>query len=91
MNLHRWQFVDGNDGTIFMALESKNDIRKDKPLIYDTLTDLIKEFSVSYELNGHELRKIKLGGAISNDICSQVRFLGPKGKCTVDLVESGRS
>ena len=49
-------------------------ISKDKPLIYDTLTDLIKEFSVSYELNGHELRKIKLGGAIPNDICSQARY-----------------
>ena len=35
---------------------------------------MIKEFSVSYELNGHELRKIKLGGAIPNDICSQVRY-----------------
>ena len=72
-----------------MAPGSKNDIRKDKPLIYDTLTDLIKEFSVSYELNGHELRKIKLGGAIPNDICSQVRYFGSNKKWTVKRAKSG--
>ena len=62
---------------------SRKDNLMDKPLTYDSLEDLIKSFQSCYQLNNHKLVKVKLGGAIPNDICSHQNIEWSKEKISL--------
>jgi len=58
----------GQFGTI--GFSRRTDLM-DKPLIYNNLSSLIKDFKQCYENYAHKLVKVKIGGPVPTDLCSQ--------------------
>ncbi|XP_039259026.2 tubulinyl-Tyr carboxypeptidase 1-like isoform X1 [Styela clava] len=57
-----------------MGISRRKDLM-DKPLVFRSLNELIQNYNAAYANYGHNLKKVRLGGAISHDSCSQERII----------------
>jgi len=72
---------DGQFGTI--GFSRRTDLM-DKPITYSNLSTLIKDFKTCYENYNHKLVKVKIGGPIPTDLCSQANIQWCRQKFTIN-------
>jgi hypothetical protein len=67
----------------FSGLSRRDDLA-DKPLIYDSLAALVREFQQCYAGYSHKLQKVTIGGPVPTDLTSQVQVQWNKKKFTLN-------
>ncbi|CBY23101.1 unnamed protein product [Oikopleura dioica] len=74
-------YYEGQLGSIGL---SRRDDLADKPLIYDSLAALVREFQQCYAGYCHKLQKVTIGGPVPTDLTSQVQVQWNKKKFTLN-------
>ena len=74
-------YYEGQLGSIGL---SRRDDLADKPLIYDSLAGLIREFQRCYAGYSHKLQKVTIGGPVPTDLTSQIQVQWNRKKFTLN-------
>uniref|UniRef100_H2YLS2 Vasohibin-like protein n=1 Tax=Ciona savignyi TaxID=51511 RepID=H2YLS2_CIOSA len=64
-------FHNGKYGAL--GLSRRKDLM-DKPLVFKSLYDLTESYNEAYSKYNHQLRKIRIGGIVHHDMCSQEKI-----------------
>nr|CAB3267598.1 vasohibin-1-like [Phallusia mammillata] len=68
-----------------LGISRRSDLM-DKPLIYKNLHDLLEDYNHAYLQYTHTLKKVRIGGVIPHDMCSQEKIQW--GVCSVNMLKS---